>query len=152
MPIGEDIELNVGHDPRVILETTHLWSFRDRIFAQFQGVDVLQRIDGGEVRFDPRNKVVGWDEHQLLRQRLRNTTERAVDVEIRRSIDGDAVLIVDRELQRYDSRTLIDRSNVKPGESQDLMFEVVVKVGRNVQKTQLTLEQAAPAQVPWMKN
>ena len=88
IPIGQEIELNLGVDPEVVHERIRQRSFRDNFWYRRHGVSVHYSPGKGH-RIQVNDTVAGWDDHQQWVDRVRNYREKSIDVEIRRSFDGD---------------------------------------------------------------
>ena len=86
--------------------------------------------------------VVGWDDHSLYRQQIRNYTAKPIDVEIRRSFDGHIVFRSQLEPTPFDFQTAQFTAQVAPGAKKDLLYEIVQHQGRNAKQNNVTLEAA----------
>ena len=84
IPIGDKIELNLGPDPEVIFELIKLRTWRDTVWMQVNGAGVFRQVDQPGVQIDVNSSVVGWDDHTLYSQRVRNYTKKPIDLEVRR--------------------------------------------------------------------
>src|SRR4029079_5301084 len=78
VPIGDKIELNLGVDPEVIFELIKLRASRDEIWMQINGADVFRRVADGAVQIDVNSHIVGWDDHGVFTQRIRNYTSKLI--------------------------------------------------------------------------
>ncbi len=143
IPIGEKIELPLGVDPQVVFELIPLKAFRDNIWMRFNGVDVFKRVDDGAADIDVNSSVVGWDDHKIFTQRVRNYSPKAINVEVERSFDGHVVFRSGLEPRLFDYRTVVFNAQVKPAEKRDLKFEIVRHQGRNAKQNNITLEAKA---------
>lgn len=150
IPIGDKIELNLGVDPNVVYELVDLRVFRDNIWGTIDA-KVRRRFDEPGVRIEDRGVVEGWDEHTVYAQRIRNYTGKPIDLEIRRAIDGDATFINRADATRHDYRTVQFTASVKPGETRDVKYEVVQRMGGNQKQSRVEIEAGDPAAVPWME-
>ncbi|MFA9477072.1 DUF4139 domain-containing protein [Phycisphaerales bacterium AB-hyl4] len=148
IPIGDEIELVLGEDPEVVFELVKQRVFRSNIWLQVHGLDVLRRADEPGLEIDPRSHVVGWDTHALYEQRIRNYTDRPIEVEVRRSFPGDVVFRSELNASRHDVRTVQYTTTVEPGETASLPYEVVTKEGRNAEQQRVAIEEIEPAQAP----
>ena len=92
IPIGEDLELNLGQDPDVGFERVTRRVFRTDLWLRLHKVNTEHRADAPGVRFTSRSRVVGWDEHTVYTRRVRNDTPRPIRIEVREPIHGDASL------------------------------------------------------------
>ena len=118
VPIGDKIELNLGTDPAVIFELIKLKTSRDNIWMHVDGVPLFHRVDDGAARIDVKSSVVGWDDHQLFTQRIRNYTSKPIEVEVRRSFDGHVLFRSSLDPVLHDYRTVQFQTTVDAGRKQ----------------------------------
>ena len=85
-PIGDKIELNLGPDPEVIFDLIKLRTWRDNLWMQLQGASVFRKFGEPGVAVEVNSSVVGWDDHTLYSQRVRNYTKKPIDLEVRRDL------------------------------------------------------------------
>ena len=85
--------------------------------------------------------VVGWDDHEIYTQRIRNYTAKPIDVEIRRPFDGHVTFRSLLEPKLHDYRTVQFAATVAAGKKADLMFEIIRRQGHNAKQNNVTLEQ-----------
>lgn len=149
VPIGEDIELNMGADPRVILETTAIAQQRDNIVMQIRGANVFKRLDEPGVQIEARSTVAGWDERTLFEQRIVNTTSHAIELQIRRHQTGDADFISRGQPQRHDANAVQYTLTVEPGQEHRSRYELRVRQARNAKQNELKILDADPIQPFW---
>ncbi|HRX77839.1 MAG TPA: hypothetical protein P5307_02195, partial [Pirellulaceae bacterium] len=140
--IGDKIELNLGPDPEVIFELVKLKVWRDNIWMRINGADVYRRVDELGVDVQVRSTVAGWDEHTIFGQRVRNFSGKPIDLEVRRSFDGHAVVRSLLTVSEHDYRTMQYTASVPSGEQVDLRYELVVHLDRNAKQSNVTLEKA----------
>ena len=140
IPIGDKIELNLGQDPNVIFELVKLRSYRDNIWEQVHGANVFKRVDDGHVRIDVRSHVVGWDDHAVFAQRVRNYTPKPIDLEVRRTFPGHVVFTSTLGPQLHDYQTVQFSTNVAPTKKVDLLYKVTTSQGRNSKQNNVTLK------------
>ena len=145
VPIGDKIELNLGPDPEVIFELVKLKTWRDNIWMQIQGADVFKRVDEPGVEIEVNSSVVGWDDHTLFAQRIRNYTKKPIEVEIRRTLPGHIVFRSSLGAKNFDYQTVEYHATVKPMEKASLPYEVLQHQGRNAKQNSVTVE-AVPVQ------
>lgn len=143
IPIGDKIELNLGPDPEVIFELVKQRSYRDSLWMQIHGTDTFRQVDSESTQSEVNSSVVGWDDHGIYSQRIRNYTDKPIDVEIRRSYDGHTVFRSQLDPKLYDYQTVQLHAEVPAGARHDLPFEVVQHQGHNAKQTNVTLETAA---------
>ncbi|MHB0956890.1 MAG: DUF4139 domain-containing protein [Pirellulaceae bacterium] len=140
VPIGDKIELNLGPDPEVIFELVKLKTWRDNLWMQIQGADVFKRVDESGVEIEVNSAVVGWDDHTLFAQRIRNYTKKPIDVEVRRILPGHIVFRSALGAKNFDFQTVEYHATVKPMEKASLTYEVLQHQGRNAKQSSVTVE------------
>jgi hypothetical protein len=145
IPIGDRVELNLGVDPEVVFELVKLRSRRDDIWMQIHGVDVFRQVGNNELEVETNASVVGWDDRSAYAQRVRNYTDKEINVEIRRSYDGHVIFRSQLEPKLHDYRTVELKTSVDPGEKKNLRFEVVQRQGRNAKQNNVSLEEGDAA-------
>lgn len=146
VPIGEEIELNLGSDPDVVFELIKLRSFRSDIWVRLKKGKLYRRVEDDAMRYEPDAEVAGWADHVVYTQRLRNYTGRAIDVELRRAYDGDVTFRSELDPRLEDFRTVQLTAKVAPGQTVDLLHEVITRQGRNAEQSRVILEAASPAE------
>ncbi|MCP4250341.1 MAG: hypothetical protein GY778_25135 [bacterium] len=139
VPIGQEIELNLGPDPEVIHEWVCQRSWRDGFWFKRHGLDVYFSPQNGH-RIEVRDTVAGWDDHQRWLERIRNYRTKPIDVEIRRSFDGHVILRSDLSPTLYDYRSPQIASEIGPGQKVELPYELVFRRGHNKKQDNVTLE------------
>jgi hypothetical protein len=139
VPIGDKIELNLGPDPEVIFELVKLRVWRDNIWMRLGGTSVYRRVDRPGVRIELNSSVAGWDDHGYYSQRIRNYTDKPIDVEVRRYYSGHVVFRSALGAKNHDYRTVQYRTTVKPGEKADLRYEIRQLQGRNKKQENVTI-------------
>jgi hypothetical protein len=142
IPIGDKIELNLGVDPEVVFNLTKLRASRDHVWMQVHGTNTFKEVGGDAAITEPNMSVVGWDDHSLYRQQIRNYTSKPIDVEIRRSFDGHILFRSQLEPTQFDFNTVQLTAQVAPGAKKDLLYEIVQHQGRNAKQNNVTLETA----------
>jgi hypothetical protein len=140
VPIGQEIELNLGPDPRVIHQRIRLASsrdnfwFRDRSDKKYFSPTVGHRID-------PNYTVAGWDEHAQWIERIRNYSDKPIDVEIRLSFGGHIIFTSELDPILHDYRSPQFTAVIEPAQKKDLAYEVTSKQGINKKQDNVTLNQ-----------
>jgi hypothetical protein len=140
VPIGDKIELNLGRDPEVIFELVKQRAWRDAIWMRINGTDVFRRMDEPGVQIEVNSSVVGWDEHSLFDQRIRNYSKKPIEVEIRRAFPGHVIFRSGLAAKSHDYQTAEYVATVKPGQKADLLYEVLQHQGRNAKQNNVTVE------------
>ncbi len=140
IPIGDKIELNLGPDPEVIFEWIKLKTHRSEIWFQVNGVNLFHKLDEPGFRAEPNMTVVGWDDHEVYSQRVRNYTAKPIDLEIRRTLPGHIVFRSQLDPKLHDYQTVEYTTTVPPGKRADLLQEIIVHQGHNAKQNNVTLE------------
>lgn len=146
IPIGDKIELNLGPDPNVAFELNKLRTFRDKIAMRLglDGTTTYKQVGEDTEESEVNSTVVGWDDHTAFRQRIRNYTDKAIDVEIRRNFDGHAVFRSRLKPKLHDYQTVEFGAQIPAGAKKDLLFEILQHQGHNAKQMNVTLEAAQP--------
>ncbi len=138
--IGDKVELNTGADPDIYFELVNMKNWKDNIWMHYRKGNLYRRIGDGHMTIDHRSTVAGWNEHRAYSQHLRNFTDKAIKVEIRRLISGDAVVKSQLEIKKHDFQTVDIHSSLSVGEKQELKYEILTKKGRNAKQNQVTIQ------------
>ena len=140
IPIGDKIELNLGRDSEVIHELIKLRTFRTDLILQINGTNEFRKI-GGDGAFKEENAtLVGWDDHEILTERIRNYSGKTINVEIRRPFPGHVIYRSLLEPKLHDYQTVEIHATVAAGKRADLLFELVRKQGTSAKQNNITLE------------
>ena len=142
IPIGDKIELNLGPDPEVIFELVKLRTWRDTLWMQLHAPNVFRRVDQPGVQIQVNSSVVGWDDHTLYSQRVRNYTKKPIELEVRRTLPGHVVFRSELPAKNHDYQTVQYTATVKPAEKVDLLYEITQHQGRNAKQQNVTIERA----------
>ena len=142
VPIGDKIELNLGRDPEVIHELIKLRTFRTDLILRINGTNEFRKIGGDGVFKEENATLVGWDDHEILTERIRNYSGKAISVEIRRTIPGHITYKSLLEPKLHDYQTVELHTTVPTGKKADLYFEFVRKQGTSAKQNNITLEKA----------
>ncbi|MCB9866808.1 MAG: hypothetical protein H6816_09270 [Phycisphaerales bacterium] len=140
VPIGQEIELNLGSDPEVIHERILQRAWRSDFWFRRNGASVYYSPTEGH-RIEIKDTVAGWDDHELWIERIRNYRAKPIAVEIRRSFAGDVVFRSDLAPTLYDYRSPQFTAQVAPAKTANLTYETVTHQGRNKQQDHVTLEE-----------
>jgi hypothetical protein len=140
IPIGDKIELNLGVDPEVIFELIKLRVFRSDLTLQINGTNEFRKI-GGDGAFKEENAtLVGWTDHDIFSQRIRNYTGKEINLEVRRTLPGHILFKSLLEPKLHDYQTVEFKSTVPAGKKMDLLFEVVHLQGTSAKQNNVTLQ------------
>jgi hypothetical protein len=142
IPIGDKIELNLGVDPEVLFEFKKLKVSRDNLWLQINGKNEFRMIGGDVVKVEENSTLVGWDEHEIYSQRIRNYSGKDINVEVRRTWPGHIVFRSLLEPKLHDYQTAEFKAKVPAGKTANLLFEIVGHQGRNAKQNNITLENA----------
>jgi hypothetical protein len=142
VPIGDKIELNLGRDPEVIHELIKLRTFRTDLILRINGTNEFRKIGGDGVFKEENATLVGWDDHEVLTERIRNYSGKPINVEIRRTIPGHIIYKSLLEPKLHDYQTVELHTTVPAGKKSDLLFELVRKQGTSAKQNNITLEKA----------
>ena len=145
IPIGDKIELNLGVDPEVIFELIKLRAFRDELWLQVRGVRELRKVGGDGILKEEIAAIVGWDDHEVYSQRIRNYTSKEIEVEIRRSFPGHVIFKSRLTPVLFDYQTPQFLAKIPAGKRADLLFEVIRKQGTSAKQNNVTLTAGDPA-------
>jgi hypothetical protein len=139
VPIGQEIELNLGADPRVIHQRIRLASSRDNFwFRDRRDRRYFSPTQGH--RIDPNYSVAGWDAHHQWIERIRNYTDKPIDVEIRLSFGGHIIFTSELDPILHDYRSPQFNAVIEPAQKKDLAYEVTSKQGINKKQDNVTLK------------
>ena len=146
IPIGDKIGLKLGRDPEVIHELLGLRAFRTDLILQSNGTSEFRKI-GGDGAFKEENAtLVGWDDHDIFSERIRNYSGKTINVEIRRTLPGHVIYKSSLEPKLHDYQTVELHTTVLPMKRVDLFFELVRNQGPSA--TQNTTPLANPDLTP----
>jgi len=138
--IDDKVELNTGADPEIYFDLVNLKNWRDNIWMHYKKGNLYRRVGDGHIKIDHNSTVAGWNEHSLFVQHLRNYTDKPVNIEIRRVISGDAVLKSQLDIKKHDFQTVDIHTKLAVGDKQELLYETLVKKGRNAKQNQVSLK------------
>jgi hypothetical protein len=142
IPIGDKIELNLGPDPEVIHELIKRRTFRADLILQIHGTNEFRKI-GGEGSFKEENaSLVGWDDHEVYVERIRNYSGKPINVEIRRALPGHINFKTLLAPKLHDFQTVELRTTVVAGKTNDLLYELARKQGTSAKQSNITLEKS----------
>jgi hypothetical protein len=142
IPIGDKIELNLGPDPNVLFELIKLRAYRDNLWLKLHGAEVYKQVGAPGVQIELNSTVAGWDDHELYSQRVRNYTNKPIELEIRRSFEGHVLFRSDLKPILHDYQTVQFTATVPAGKKADLLFEILRHQGHNAKQNNVTLQQA----------
>jgi hypothetical protein len=140
IPIGDKIEVNLGPDPEVIFELIKLRVFRGDLWLQINGVRELRKVGGDVVIKEENASLVGWAEHEIYSQRIRNYTAKEIEVEVRRTFPGHILFKSQLEPVLFDYQTPQFLAKVPAGKRADLLFEIIRLQGTSAKQNNVALQ------------
>lgn len=145
IPIGDKIELNLGVDPEVIFELVKLRVFRSDLTLQIHGTNEFRKIGGDGVFKEENASLVGWTDHEIFSQRIRNYTSKEINVEVRHTLPGHIVFKSQLEPKLHDYQTVEFKSTIAAGKRVDLLFEISRLQGTSAKQNNVTLQEGKVA-------
>ena len=139
VPVGDRLEVNLGVDPDVVFERETLEIWRDELWLELAKGKTYRRVGDGALRLDRRGRIVGWDEHRLEAQWIRNFSPYPIKVEVRRYLPGDIVFRSRLDPERHDYQSLDLVARVPAGKSEQLRYQVTTRQGRNQKQSRLEI-------------
>ena len=103
---------------------------------------MFHKLDEQGFVAEPNMSVVGWDDHEVYSQRVRNYTAKPIELEIRRTLPGHVVFRSQLDPKLHDYQTVEYKTTVPAGKRVDLLQEIVRHQGRNAKQNNVTLEAA----------
>ena len=98
-------------------------------------------ISNGVKKIENAN-LIGWDDHEIFTQRIRNYSARPIEVEVRREFNGHVLFRSSLQPKLHDFQTVEFKASVATGKRKDLRFEVLRHQGINSKQNNITLETA----------
>ncbi len=139
VPIGQEIELNLGLDPQVVHERVRVRSWRDNFWFQGRRPKIyFSPTEGHQIR--PSYTVAGWDDNERWVERIRNYPDEPIEVEIRLNFFGHVIFTTDLDPKLHDYRSPQFIARIGAGEHEDLAYEVTYKQGINRKQDKVTLK------------
>lgn len=89
--------------------------------------------------------LVGWTDHEIFSQRIRNYTSKDIHIEVRHTLPDHIVFKSQLEPKLHDYQTVEFKSTVAAGKKVDLLFEVVRLQGSSVKQNNVTLQEGKVA-------
>ncbi len=116
IPIGEQVELNLGHDQEVLVKPT------------------LMNWEKVDIRFDKEGNVAGWTTKETWQIEVQNSKEIDVVLDVRRNFSGDWQLKADAKYEKVDANKIKFVVPLKSREKQTFRYELTTRCGVNVTK------------------
>jgi hypothetical protein len=116
IPIGEQVEMELGNDREVMVKPQLMdW----------------QKLD---IKFDQWGGVTGWTTKETWQFEIQNSKDINVVLDIRRNFPGDWELKTDTKYEKVDKSKVKFVLPLKPREKQTLTYELTTRYGTNVTK------------------
>ena len=116
IPIDEEVEMQLGHDPEV------------RIAPKLMD---WRKVD---IRFDRFGNVTGWTTQEDWEFELQNSKSIPVTLDIRRNFAGDWEVASDDAFEKVDATKIKYVFKLKPGEKRTLKYTLTTRHGTNATK------------------
>ena len=140
VPIGQEIELNLGVDPEVIHERVRIQSWRDGFWFHDTNRRRYVSLDGRE-RIERNFPIAGWNAHDRWVERIRNYRDKPIEVEIRLSFNGHVEFASQLEPELYDFQSPQFSATIEAGRQEDLAYHVITHQGINAKQNNVTLRE-----------
>ena len=122
VPKGEDIELNLGSDGLVTLETKMMRFRRENLEFNEAGND--QR----------KGNVIGWDEVRDWQLVVRNSRSRPVDIKIVRDFTGDWSIDTKEEFEKKSREKIEFKRTLAPLSEMKIPYTITTRTGSRMHK------------------
>lgn len=140
IPIGDQIELNLGSDPAVVFELLKLKVYRDNLWFQIKGGQIYRKLGEDGVKLELDSQVAGWDEHTVYRQKIRNYRDQPIAVQIRREFPGDIGFRSRLNPTLHDFQTVQLSTEIPAGGKANLDYEIIARMGYNQKQNRVELQ------------
>ena len=100
----------------------------------------MRKIGGDVVIKEEDASVVGWDDHEVYSQRIRNYTGKEIEVEVRRSFPGHVVFKSQLEPTLFDYQTVEYHTSIDAAARKDLLYEILQHQGYAAKQNRVLLE------------
>jgi hypothetical protein len=111
IPIGEQVEMNLGNNPEVMCKPT------------------LMNWEKTDIRFDNNGAVAGWAIKETWQIEAQNSKDIDITLDIRRNFGGDWSLVTEAKYEKVDASKVKFVIPLKSREQQKLVYEVTTKYG-----------------------
>ncbi len=140
VPIGDDIELNLGVDRLVSFDLVKQRVYRDNLWFQVRGGKIYHKLGDDRLKPELDSQVAGWDEHTVYRERIRNYSPRPIHVQIRRDYPNDVAFRSRLNPRLHDFQTVQFETEVAAGAKAALDYEVITRNGYNQKQNRVELQ------------
>jgi hypothetical protein len=119
MPIGEDVELNLGTDPDVLIERKVMDLKKQNITTEAWG---------------RTRRVVGYDTKTSFKTRVKNTKDLTIQFEIEYYFSGDWDLDSELKYDKIDEQNIRFVIQLEPGQEETFNYTLIQHHGKNSRK------------------
>lgn len=113
IPVGEDIEINLGNDLEVTCERK------------------LMEFKKDEIHFDQYNHVDGWNTYETYETEIKNHRNKPVKFDIKVSFKNDFELSSKQKHEKYDMDTVRFKLHLEPHSNLKFSYAVMTRIGFN---------------------
>ena len=113
IPIGEQVEMQLGNDQEVLCKPT------------------LMNWEKTDIHFDNNGAVTGWTIKEAWQVEAQNSKDIDITLDIRRNFTGDWSLATDAKYEKVDASKVKFILPLKSREQQKLAYEVTTRYGTN---------------------
>jgi hypothetical protein len=113
IPIGEEVEMNLGNDQEIVCKPT------------------LMNWEKTDIRFDNNGAVNGWTIKETWQIEAQNSKDIDVTLDVRRNFSGDWSLDTDAKYEKVDASKVKFVIPLKSREQQELAYELTTRYGTN---------------------
>ncbi|MEM7403724.1 MAG: hypothetical protein AAF458_00465 [Pseudomonadota bacterium] len=139
VPVGDKLDVNLGPDPDVVLEQAVLAVKHEDLWLKLSRANTFKRVGDGTLVVDRNARIAGWNERLTVRHRIKNFTSKPIRVEMRFARGGDITVVSELAASQHDFRTMQVEADVAAGGVEDLLYEFIVRKGRNKKQERLEI-------------
>jgi len=111
IPIGEQVEMNLGNDAEIMCKPT------------------LMNWEKTDIHFDNNGAVAGWAIKETWQIEAQNSKDIDITLDVRRNFSGDWSLVTDAKYEKVDASKVKFVIPLKSREQQKLAYEVTTRYG-----------------------
>ena len=113
IPIGEQVEMQLGNDQEVMCKPT------------------LMNWEKTDIHFDGNGAVTGWTIKEAWQVETQNSKDIDITLDVRRNFSGDWSLATDAKYEKVDASKVKFILPLKSREQQKLAYEITTRYGTN---------------------
>ena len=138
VPIGQEIELNLGRDPEVVHERLVLSNAVQNFWFTSKTPNKYFSPTQGD-RIEPDYAVAGWDLRSGLVERIRNYRSKPIKVQFRLEFRGDISFESQLKPVLHNFQSPQFEATIGQGATEDLAYIVVHRLGVNQKQQRVEL-------------